>query len=163
MVHPDYQYTPLLIAPMAHIIANGVYPVVFGSTHFGQRRAQGRNALVQIRSKPHSHFSTRTSFSAKNFQSTTPATVLFPERCWNPLISKQIRTTSSSIIRWSLRSFLPDMRWRKSPVRPSTLKKPPPSISVEKCDLWPGGPQSQYGIQNVQMGAVRPAYLKVKN
>ena len=30
MLHPDYQYTPLLIASMANIIANDLYPVVFG-------------------------------------------------------------------------------------------------------------------------------------
>jgi glycosyltransferase involved in cell wall biosynthesis len=31
MLHPDYQYTPLLIPPMAHIIAYNIYPVVLGS------------------------------------------------------------------------------------------------------------------------------------
>lgn len=41
MVHPDYQYTPLLIAPMAHIIANGVYPVVFGSRILGKGALKG--------------------------------------------------------------------------------------------------------------------------
>ena len=30
MLHPDYQYTPKLIHSMAYLIANGVYPVVFG-------------------------------------------------------------------------------------------------------------------------------------
>lgn len=41
MVHPDYQYTPLLIAPMAHVIANGVYPVVFGSRILGKGALKG--------------------------------------------------------------------------------------------------------------------------
>jgi glycosyltransferase involved in cell wall biosynthesis len=40
MLHPDYQYTPGLIASMAYIIANGVYPVVFGS------RILGNGALI---------------------------------------------------------------------------------------------------------------------
>ena len=35
MLHPDYQYTPLLIASMCHLIANDVYPVVFGSRILG--------------------------------------------------------------------------------------------------------------------------------
>ena len=39
MLHPDYQYTPKLIQPMAYLIANGVYPVVLGS------RVLGRGAL----------------------------------------------------------------------------------------------------------------------
>src|SRR5437879_6590084 len=31
MLHPDYQYTPKLIMAMSSLIANDVYPVVFGS------------------------------------------------------------------------------------------------------------------------------------
>src|SRR5271169_5989023 len=31
MVHPDYQYTPLLVTAMASMIAYGVYDVVLGS------------------------------------------------------------------------------------------------------------------------------------
>ncbi|RPD38067.1 glycosyltransferase family 2 protein [Chitinophaga barathri] len=41
MVHPDYQYTPLLITPMCSIIANGVYPVVFGSRILGNGALRG--------------------------------------------------------------------------------------------------------------------------
>ena len=40
MLHPDYQYTPLLLTSMCHIIANEVYPVVFGS------RILGKGALL---------------------------------------------------------------------------------------------------------------------
>ncbi len=35
MVHPDYQYTPLLIPAMASIIANGLYHCVLGSRILG--------------------------------------------------------------------------------------------------------------------------------
>src|ERR671929_777695 len=35
MIHPDYQYTPLLIPAMASIIANGVHPCVLGSRILG--------------------------------------------------------------------------------------------------------------------------------
>ena len=41
MVHPDYQYTPLLIHSMAHIIANDLYPVVFGSRILGKGALKG--------------------------------------------------------------------------------------------------------------------------
>jgi len=41
MVHPDYQYTPKLIEPMAYIIANGVYPVVMGSRILGKGALTG--------------------------------------------------------------------------------------------------------------------------
>ncbi|PKP02573.1 MAG: glycosyl transferase family 2 [Bacteroidetes bacterium HGW-Bacteroidetes-6] len=41
MLHPDYQYTPKLVAPMAYIIAAGVYPVVFGSRILGRGARKG--------------------------------------------------------------------------------------------------------------------------
>lgn len=41
MLHPDYQYTPLLIASMSHLIANGVYPVVLGSRILGKGAIKG--------------------------------------------------------------------------------------------------------------------------
>jgi len=41
MLHPDYQYTPLLIPSMCHIIANGLYPVVFGSRILGKGALNG--------------------------------------------------------------------------------------------------------------------------
>jgi len=41
MVHPDYQYTPLLIPAMASIIANGLYPCVLGSRILGGYALRG--------------------------------------------------------------------------------------------------------------------------
>lgn len=41
MVHPDYQYTPLLIHAMVSIIANDLYPVVFGSRILGKGALKG--------------------------------------------------------------------------------------------------------------------------
>ncbi len=41
MLHPDYQYTPNLIHSMAYIIANNVYPVVFGSRILGKGAITG--------------------------------------------------------------------------------------------------------------------------
>lgn len=41
MLHPDYQYTPKLIAAMCSIISNGVYPVVFGSRILGKGALKG--------------------------------------------------------------------------------------------------------------------------
>jgi glycosyltransferase involved in cell wall biosynthesis len=41
MLHPDYQYTPLLINAMASIIANDVYPVVYGSRILGKGALKG--------------------------------------------------------------------------------------------------------------------------
>ncbi|MGA9504222.1 MAG: glycosyltransferase family 2 protein [Terriglobales bacterium] len=41
MVHPDYQYTPLLVTAMASMIAYDVYDVVLGSRILGGRARQG--------------------------------------------------------------------------------------------------------------------------
>lgn len=41
MLHPDYQYTPLLLPAMISIIANGLYPVVFGSRILGKGALKG--------------------------------------------------------------------------------------------------------------------------
>jgi glycosyltransferase involved in cell wall biosynthesis len=41
MLHPDYQYTPLLIPGMVSIIASGLYPVVFGSRILGKGALTG--------------------------------------------------------------------------------------------------------------------------
>lgn len=41
MLHPDYQYTPMLIHAMAGVIAYDVYPVCFGSRILGQGALKG--------------------------------------------------------------------------------------------------------------------------
>lgn len=41
MLHPDYQYTPKLVTAMSSIIANDVYPVVFGSRILGKGALKG--------------------------------------------------------------------------------------------------------------------------
>ncbi len=40
MLHPDYQYTPLLIPAISYIVSNDLYPVVLGS------RILGKGALI---------------------------------------------------------------------------------------------------------------------
>lgn len=47
MLHPDYQYTPRLITAMAGIIAQGVYPVVFGSRILGGGALRGGMPLYK--------------------------------------------------------------------------------------------------------------------
>ena len=41
MLHPDYQYTPLLISAICNMIANGLYPVVIASRILGKGALQG--------------------------------------------------------------------------------------------------------------------------
>jgi glycosyltransferase involved in cell wall biosynthesis len=47
MLHPDYQYTPKLIESMCYIIANGLYPVVFGSRILGRGSLKGGMPLYK--------------------------------------------------------------------------------------------------------------------
>ena len=41
MVHPDYQYTPLLITAMASLLANGLFDCVLGSRILGVGARKG--------------------------------------------------------------------------------------------------------------------------
>lgn len=47
MLHPDYQYTPLLIPSMVNIIANDLYQVVLGSRILGQGALKGGMPLYK--------------------------------------------------------------------------------------------------------------------
>jgi glycosyltransferase involved in cell wall biosynthesis len=47
MLHPDYQYTPMLIPAMVSIIGSGLYPVVFGSRILGKSAITGGMPLYK--------------------------------------------------------------------------------------------------------------------
>ena len=47
MLHPDYQYTPKLIAPMAYLLASGLYDVVLGSRILGGQALAGGMPLYK--------------------------------------------------------------------------------------------------------------------
>jgi glycosyltransferase involved in cell wall biosynthesis len=47
MLHPDYQYTPLLITSMCYLIANGLYEVVLGSRILGKGALRGGMPLYK--------------------------------------------------------------------------------------------------------------------
>ncbi|PUZ21499.1 Glycosyl transferase family 2 [Chitinophaga costaii] len=47
MLHPDYQYTPALVGPMASVIAHNVYPVVLGSRILGMGALKGGMPLYK--------------------------------------------------------------------------------------------------------------------
>lgn len=47
MVHPDYQYTPLLVTPMAGMVAYGVYDLVLASRILGGRARLGGMPLYK--------------------------------------------------------------------------------------------------------------------
>lgn len=47
MVHPDYQYTPKLVVPMAYLIASGLYDCVLGSRILGGTALKGGMPLYK--------------------------------------------------------------------------------------------------------------------
>ncbi len=47
MLHPDYQYTPRLIAAMAHLLASGEFDVVLGSRILGGKALEGGMPLYK--------------------------------------------------------------------------------------------------------------------
>ena len=47
MLHPDYQYTPKLITPMASMIAEGVFDAVIGSRILGNKAMLGGMPLYK--------------------------------------------------------------------------------------------------------------------
>lgn len=47
MLHPDYQYSPMLIHSMCYLIANGVYDVVLGSRILGKGALKGGMPLYK--------------------------------------------------------------------------------------------------------------------
>jgi len=47
MLHPDYQYTPLLLHSMIYLISNGVYEVVFASRILGKGALKGGMPLYK--------------------------------------------------------------------------------------------------------------------
>ncbi len=47
MLHPDYQYTPLLIPAMAHLLSSGLYHVVLGSRILGKGALKGGMPLIK--------------------------------------------------------------------------------------------------------------------
>lgn len=50
MLHPDYQYTPKLIAPMSFMIAEGVFDAVIGSRILGNKAMKGGMPLYKYAS-----------------------------------------------------------------------------------------------------------------
>jgi glycosyltransferase involved in cell wall biosynthesis len=47
MLHPDYQYTPMLLHSMAYLIANDVFPVVLGSRILGNGALKGGMPMIK--------------------------------------------------------------------------------------------------------------------
>ncbi|HUO56904.1 MAG TPA: glycosyltransferase family 2 protein [bacterium] len=65
MLHPDYQYTPKLIAAMAHLLASGLYDVVLGSRILGGQALRGGMPLYKYISNRFLTFAQNVLMGAK--------------------------------------------------------------------------------------------------
>jgi len=65
MLHPDYQYTPKLIAPMAYLLESGLYDVVLGSRILGGQALAGGMPLYKYISNRFLTFTQNMLMNAK--------------------------------------------------------------------------------------------------
>ena len=80
MVHPDYQYTPLLVTAMASMVAYGVYDVVLGSRIIGGQALHGGMPFYKY-SPTASSPRSRICFWESSSRNTTPATAPSAAKC----------------------------------------------------------------------------------
>ena len=128
MVHPDYQYTPLLVTAMASMVAYGVYDVVLGSRIIGGTALRGGmpfykyvfNRLLTafenlfLRAKLSEYHTGYRAFSRE----------VLTEFRWS-----KIPMTSSSTTRCSRNACISAIASERFPAPPSTSKKHRQSIS----------------------------------
>ena len=80
MVHPDYQYTPLLVTAMASMVAYGVYDVVLGSRILGGQALRGGMPIYKyIANRLLTAF--ENLFLRSSFPSTTLVTAPSAAKC----------------------------------------------------------------------------------
>ncbi len=103
MVHPDYQYTPLLIPAMASMIANGLHPCVLASRILGNYSLQGGMPLWKYVANRFLTAAENILLGAK-LSEYHPAIGRSHVNCWRRLTSNIIPMTSYSIIRCWARS-----------------------------------------------------------
>ena len=81
MLHPDYQYTPRLIAAMATLIIDGPYDVVLGSRILGGRARAGGMPLYKYVANRLLTAEPEPAAAARSSPSSTPATARSRARC----------------------------------------------------------------------------------
>ena len=130
MLHPDYQYTPLLITAMASMVAYDVYDVVLGSRIIGGRALLGGMPVYKyianrLLTAFENLFSGREALRISHrIPRLQPQSAHRTCRCW------KTPTTSSSTIRCWRSACTSASASEKFPVPRSISKKPRPSTSA---------------------------------
>ena len=156
MVHPDYQYSPLLVTPMAGMAAYGVYDLVLGSRILGGQARRGGMPLYKYFANRALTFF-RTSCSTPSSPSTTPAFAPTHEGCCWRCRSRTIPT----ILFLTTRSSPKRSSWgptsAKSPVRRVTSPRLRRSICAAALSMAVVslGPHCWLGWRNTACSARR--------
>ena len=106
MLHADYQYTPVLIPAMAHLLASGEFDVVLGSRILGGQAIRGGMPVYKYVSNRVLTLLQNLLMGAK-LSDTTPGTAPSRGRCSRRCRSRGTRTTSCSTPRCCRRSSTP--------------------------------------------------------
>ena len=134
MVHPDYQYTPLLVTSMASMIAYGVYDVVLGSRIIGGSALRGGMPLYKyvanrlLTAFENLFLGVKLSEYHTGYRAFS-RDVLMSCRCW------KTPTTSSSTTRCWRSACISAFASAKFPARRSTSRKLRPSTSGAACSM----------------------------
>ena len=129
MVHPDYQYTPLLVTAMASMVAYDVYDVVLGSRIIGGRRCTAEchstntSPTVCLTAFENLFLGVKLSEYHTGYRAFS-SEVLTNCRCW------KIQMISFSTTRCWRSVCTSDFESAKSPVRRNISPKHRPSTSA---------------------------------
>ena len=91
MLHPDYQYTPKLLRPMASLLAVRVFRRGAGIAHPRRRRACGWHASLQIRCEPCADVCTEPSARGISSLNTIPVIAVLRALSWRTSAGSEFR------------------------------------------------------------------------
>ena len=128
MVHPDYQYTPLLVPAMAGMVASGVYDMVLGSRILGAGALKGGMPLYK-------YVANRAPYGIQNlFLGVKLSEYHTGFRAFSRelLETLPLLENSDDFVfdnQMIAQAVMFDFRIGESPAPRNTLRKPPPSTS----------------------------------
>ena len=130
MVHPDYQYTPLLVTAMASMVAYGVYDVVLGSRIIGGQALRGGMPLYKYICQPLPYCVREPVPGREAFRVSHRLSRLQPESADRPAAAGELATTSFSTTRCWPSACASASTSAKCRAQPSTSTKRRPSTSA---------------------------------
>src|SRR6266496_1315302 len=134
MLHPDYQYTPLLVTAMASMVAFDVYDVVLGSRIIGGRALQGGMPVYKyVFNRMLTAF--QNIFLRVKLSEYTPDIAPSVARCCWSYRCSRIPMTSFLIIRSWRNACISVSASARSPALRNTLRRDLPSTSGEALHM----------------------------